>query len=439
MAEDSDMDLMRAYADRQSEPAFAELVRRHVNLVYSVALRHTRNAPDAQDATQAVFIILARKAAGLRHRTTLTGWLYETTRFTVRQLLRTRARQQVREQEAYVQSTLNETETGGVWRQLEPLLEDAMSRLSEKERTLLALRFFENKTGAEAAILLGIQEGAAHKRAERALEKLRKFFARRGLATTAALIAGAMSAHSVQAAPAAFTPALTALALAKGATAGGSTLTLIKGALKLMAWTKAKTALIAGACVLLTAGTTTVILCNRDQTFQGIPQEWSYLSGNGDQWHWTNNAIHGHTTTGDSILASTRQYGDVTLSAMASTTNREASLALRFQDAGNGYLAVFVPDHTPGSGPDGSRIVLIRRLSGEEKELVMFKRREIAGPGQLEKLTFSARGRQLEVRLNDITIIKTNDWTFTSGFIGLRVYGDTTIPCDATFSNLTVH
>ena len=86
MADVNDMDLMREYADRNSETAFAELVHRHINLVYSVALRYAGNSPDAQDVTQAVFIILAKKSAGLRQRTALTGWLYETTRFTGRVL-----------------------------------------------------------------------------------------------------------------------------------------------------------------------------------------------------------------------------------------------------------------------------------------------------------------------------------------------------------------
>lgn len=258
MPDVNDMDLMQEYADRHSESAFANLVHRHINLVYSVALRYVRNSQDAQDVTQAVFIILAQKTASLRQRTTLTGWLYETTRFTARQLLRTRARQHAREQEAYMRSTLNDSNIDSVWRQLAPLLEDAMTRLNEKDRTLLALRFFENKSGAETAALLGIQEWAAHKRTERALEKLRRFLLKRGVISTTAIIAGAISANSVQAAPAVLEKSVTAAAIAKGATASGSTLTLIKGALKLMAWTKAKTTIVVGATLLLAMGAATV-------------------------------------------------------------------------------------------------------------------------------------------------------------------------------------
>jgi uncharacterized protein (TIGR03435 family) len=259
MPDANDMDLVREYARDRSEPAFAGLVQRHINLVYSVALRYAGNSEDAQDVTQAVFIILARKAAGLRERTVLAGWLYETTRFTAARFIRTRVRRQIREQEACMQSSLNEPDTSNVWRQLSPLLEDAMTQLGEKDRALLALRFFENKSGAETAAALGIQEWAVHKRTARAVEKLRAFFSRRGVSVSAGVLIAAVSANSLQAAPSGLVATVTAAA-AKGATVSGSTLTLIKGALKIMAWTKAKTAIVVGASVLLAAGTTTVTI-----------------------------------------------------------------------------------------------------------------------------------------------------------------------------------
>src|ERR1022692_677926 len=110
MPEVNDMALIRQYADRGSESAFTDLVHRHIHLVYSVAFRYVGNSPDAQDVTQAVFVILAKKAGSLRQRATLTGWLYETTRFTCGALLRTKGRQRAREQEAYMQSTLDDSE-----------------------------------------------------------------------------------------------------------------------------------------------------------------------------------------------------------------------------------------------------------------------------------------------------------------------------------------
>ncbi len=263
MAETNDRELMREYADGDSEAAFAALVQRHINLVYSIALRLVRNSPDAQDVTQAVFIILAKKAASLRDRATLTGWLYETTRFTARELLRQRARQQAREQEAYMSSNPDDANPDDVWRQLEPFLEEAMSRLSEKDRALIALRFFEEKSGAETAALLGIKEFAAHKRTARALEKLRQFFAKRGVKSTTAILAGAISTHSVQAAPVALAKSVTAGVFVKGAATSTSTLTLVKGALKIMAWTKMKTGIAVGMGILLAAGTATTIVVHQ--------------------------------------------------------------------------------------------------------------------------------------------------------------------------------
>ncbi|HUC84909.1 MAG TPA: sigma-70 family RNA polymerase sigma factor [Candidatus Acidoferrales bacterium] len=256
MTDADDITQLREFASRNCQAAFAEVVRRHVNLVYSVARRITGNDSDAQDVTQAVFIILARKAAGLSARTVLTGWLYETTRFTASRLLRTQARRRAHEQEAAMQSTLEEPSHDELWRQLAPHLESATSRLGERDRTLLALRFYENKTGAEAAMLLGMQEEAARKRTHRALEKLRRFFFRQGVNSTTAVIAQTLTVYSVHAAPAALAKTVTALALANGATASTSTLTLIKGAMKIMAWTKAKTAIITAAVALLAAGVT---------------------------------------------------------------------------------------------------------------------------------------------------------------------------------------
>ena len=256
----SDIDLARRYAAGNSEPAFAELVRRHINLVYSVAMRFIGDAGDAQDVTQAVFIILAQKAGDLPERTLLTGWLYETTRFTALRFLRTKTRRQFREQEAYMQSSLNEPDSDGVWQRLAPLLEDAMARLNEKERALLALRFFENKSSAETAASLGMNEWAARKRVERALDKLRIFFGKRGAVFSATAIAGAMSAHSVQAAPAGLATTISVAAVTKGTAASTSTLTLVKGAMKLMAWSKMKIGIVTAAVILLAAGTTTAMV-----------------------------------------------------------------------------------------------------------------------------------------------------------------------------------
>src|ERR1019366_1540773 len=257
MTERNDIALLREFAATESEAAFAVLVGRHVNLVYSTALRRVGGAHIAQEISQAVFIILARKAKSLGAKTILSGWLHQTTRLTAANYLRAEIRRQNREQEAYMQAILNEPEPEA-WRQIAPLLDDAMGRLGEKDRNAIVLRFFENKNLSEVGAALGASEDAAKMRVNRALEKLRKFFTKRGVTHSAAILAGAVSANSVHAAPVALAKTISVVAVAKGAAASTSTLTLIKGALKIMAWTKAKTAIVSGVVVLLAAGITTI-------------------------------------------------------------------------------------------------------------------------------------------------------------------------------------
>jgi RNA polymerase sigma factor (sigma-70 family) len=167
-----DLNLLREFARNNSEDAFAALVSRHVNLVYSVALRQVREPHLAQEITQAVFIILARKANLLGDKTILPGWLCRMARYASANALTIQRRRQQREQEAYMQSTLNEAEPmhEEIWNQIAPLLDGAMERLGQKDHDALVLRFFENKTFAEVGATLGASEDAREPRAGKAAE-----------------------------------------------------------------------------------------------------------------------------------------------------------------------------------------------------------------------------------------------------------------------------
>jgi uncharacterized protein (TIGR03435 family) len=253
-----DMELVRQYAGQQSESAFATLVSRHAGLVYSAAVRQVRDPQMAEEITQAVFIILARKAGSLTQKTILPGWLYRAACYTANSARKQEHRRQLREQKAYMQSMLEDTHADAAWEQMAPLLEEAMLRLGQTDRAALVLRFFEGRSLNEVGAALGASEDAAKKRVNRALEKLHRFFSKRGVSSTTAMIAGAISANSVQAAPVALTKSVIAVAITKGAAASGSTSTIIKGALKIMAWTKMKTTVAVSVGILLVAGTTTL-------------------------------------------------------------------------------------------------------------------------------------------------------------------------------------
>jgi RNA polymerase sigma factor (sigma-70 family) len=240
------MELLREYALRNSEQAFATLVSRHIDLVYSAALRHVGNHHQAQEITQAVFVILARKARSLRPATILPGWLFQTTRLTAANYVRTEIRRARREREAYMQFNPAEN-PGEPWQQVAPLLNDAIAGLGAKDRDAIVLRFLKGKGYKDVAAALGGTEEASQMRVNRALEKLRRLLAKRGVTLTAAGLGGIMMAQGTTAAPAGF--AATVAAGAVHCTAlTASTLSLVAGTMKLMAWTKMK--FTVGACVL---------------------------------------------------------------------------------------------------------------------------------------------------------------------------------------------
>ncbi|HXR47316.1 MAG TPA: hypothetical protein VN784_07730 [Candidatus Limnocylindrales bacterium] len=220
--------------------------------------------------------------------------------------------------------------------------------------------------------------------------------------------------------------------IAQGTTANGSALTLINEALNLMVWTKTKMAIAVGACVLLVAEVATITFYQLNKPLQGIPKDWSVLSGNADQWSWANDKICGHSTTGDSILASGREYHDVTLAAIVSTPNREASLAVRLQDAHNGYFIVFVPFSS-----DDGLINLVKRLGGDETVLASYHGRLMSSIDRTAKITITTRGPLIEVRLSGTRVLRVIDSTFASGLIGFRIFGEGNWPCDATFSRVS--
>ena len=213
--------LLRQYAEQHSDEAFAALVTRHINLVYSVALRCVGDPHQAEEIAQAVFILLARKAAQLRHDKALSSWLFQATRLTANNFVRGETRRHRREQEAHMQSLLNEPGSD-VWPRIAPLLDDAVAGLSEKDRHAIVLRFYEGRNLREVGAALGASEDAAEKRVIRAVEKLRTFFTKRGVNVGASGLGVVISANAVQAAPVGLAITISTAAALAGTTIAAS-------------------------------------------------------------------------------------------------------------------------------------------------------------------------------------------------------------------------
>lgn len=222
-----DHELLRRYVEDRSEGAFAELVTRRVNLVYSVAVRQCGgDAHLAEDVTQKVFADLARKAAELAGRPVLSGWLYRSAQFAAADIVRSERRRRVREQENQL---MNEISAGGHgvdgpadWDKVRPVIDEAMGELAEADRDAVALRFLEEKSFAEIGRALGLSEDTARKRVERALDKLHGGLAKRGVTSTTAALGLAIGGQAAFAAPAGLVASVSGAALAGAGGAGAA-------------------------------------------------------------------------------------------------------------------------------------------------------------------------------------------------------------------------
>ncbi|MBL9175094.1 MAG: sigma-70 family RNA polymerase sigma factor [Verrucomicrobiales bacterium] len=197
---DTDLELLDRYATQQSEDAFSELVRRHVALVHSAALRQVRSPQLAEEVTQSVFVDLARSATRIAPETLLPAWLHQVTRRTAVDVIRRESRRLAREQTAVQLNSMNAATAD--WTRIEPLLDQALESLGETDRAAILLRYFEDRPFREVAACLGTTDDAAQKRVERALLRLREFLGRHGIAVGSGVLATLLSEHVIEATPA---------------------------------------------------------------------------------------------------------------------------------------------------------------------------------------------------------------------------------------------
>jgi len=254
MNERGDSDLLREYAQDKSPDAFGRLVARYAGLVYSAALRHVREGHAAEDVAQAAFIVLARRASTLKRGCVLGGWLLAVTRHTARDYLKMERRRKQREQavamEKERQSAQQDTGDAGA----DSTLDDALARLSTASRDAIVLRFLREKSFGEMAALFGISEDSARQRVSRALEKLRKIMSRQQGAQVSSQSLGALLATAATTVPPdGLVVKLTTTALNSG-TAAGVPAVLAKGAVAVMAYSKAKAVAVGALAFLLVGG-----------------------------------------------------------------------------------------------------------------------------------------------------------------------------------------
>ena len=242
-----DKQLLGAYARERSESAFGELVARHIDFVYSTALRVVNGDSHlAQDVTQTVFIDLARKAGSLPDDVALPGWLHRHTCYTATKAVRTERRRQSREQTAMEMRALDDN-TRQEWEQVAPYLDESLNQLNPADRDALVLRFLKQQDLRSVGTALGISDDAAQKRVDRALEKLHVLLKHRGATLSAAALGTALATQAVTAAPVGLAASVTGTALASAAAGAGMTATIVK----IMAMTKLKFGLLSLA---VTAG-----------------------------------------------------------------------------------------------------------------------------------------------------------------------------------------
>jgi len=238
-------ELLRRYLQEGAQDAFGEVVRRHVDLVYSAARRQVQSAQLAEEVAQSVFVDLARNARRLRPDQPLGAWLYVVTRRTAIDVIRRESRRKAREQIAMEIAAMNSPPSP--WPQVEPLLDEAMESLGDADRRAVLLRFFENQPLREIGLALCVSEDAAQKRVSRALEQLRLFFSKRGVAVSSAALVADLSAHAVQAAPAALSASIASAAAALSSTAGPAA---IYGTAKTIAMTTTQKILVTATLTL---------------------------------------------------------------------------------------------------------------------------------------------------------------------------------------------
>ena len=285
---------LNRFAKSRDEAAFARVVEEFGGLVFNGALRRTGDPQLAEEVTQNVFAIAARKARGLARHPHPAAWFHTTTRFEASKAIQARSRYKKRiEKLAEEMTTPPESldiEDAQAWRDALPHLDDSLDRLSATDREIVYSRFFEELSFREIAERSGRSEAACKMRLKRALGRLRGFLGRRGVTLSATALGAGLNAELSKAAPAAITASLPADALAASAGIGGAT--ILSNTLNTMSTFKTATLATAGVLLL---GVTPLVLQESDKA--SLDDQLESLNRSGaDPATTTRKTMHGNAT-----------------------------------------------------------------------------------------------------------------------------------------------
>ena len=363
---DHDAYLLRRYAEENSEAAFAELVQRHISLVYSAALRRCRgDSHRAADVSQRVFTALARGASKLSDHEALTAWLYTATRNHAVDVIRAEHRRELREQEYHRMSDQLSSTTGPEdWSLIGPLIDEAMDELSDADRSVVLLRFFSERRFSEIGGALNLEEDAARMRVNRALEKLRTAFARRGIKSSAAALAAALASHASVAAPAGLAANIATTALLTVTAAAGGTTGTLAGAFHIMTKTK-----VIGATLALIAAIGTGILIGHRQAMkdaggEAVSNDLSIISRLRNENSRLKGELDFYRTRRVATSASTSPTSGA---GNASTTSPVAVLRRLWEMQGEKQISVKMNRFLDPSGKLGEGFVAMLELTPSEQ------------------------------------------------------------------------
>lgn len=339
----SDAQLLQDFARDRSQAAFAELVRRHLDLVYSAALRQVGgDAHLAGDVAQKVFLDLAAKAAAIPASASLAGWLYKAAHYTAANTVRAERRRKKYEQEAQAMHTLDHDPAGDAeWARLRPLLDETMFALDEPDREAVLRRFFSAQSFGQIGAALNLSEDGARRRVERALDKLHGLLARRGITSGAGALALVLSRHAVHAAPLKLHAAVVG-----GALGGTATLSFFTG-LSLFFMNK----LVIGAAAALTVVLATLAV-RENSTQAELNVEVARLRGSEMALARTREALRREVAA-----LTAEQQGASVMEEVEDVRDTQA----RWKSLDMYYAGFFRRSHLPRDKIDALKPLLIRR------------------------------------------------------------------------------